>query len=149
MYGSTAMSSLWSQQLAVAVGAPGELAVAYYGSRDGGWTFDGFVSVSSDACSDSPTFRSVQTRAEAAIQPNRLSEPCEYVGVDFAPDGAVWASFARDTRRIDRSSSKYQGDGNFHYNSRRYRGVVVRVSGRVTCRVRTRRSPIRLRPAAS
>jgi hypothetical protein len=179
LYGSTAMSSLWSQQLAIdaegtlylswvdalddlphvaysrdrgqswsapirvsppgidmasisgiAVGAPGEVAVAYYGSRDGGWTFDGCVTVSADVFASEPAFQTVQTRPEDPIQPNRLSEPCEYVGVDFAPDGAVWASFSRDTRRIDRSLEKYQGDGNFHYNSRRYRGLAVRLARR-------------------
>jgi hypothetical protein len=177
MYGSTAMSALWSQQLAIdaedtlylswvdalddlpylacsrdrgqtwsepvsvaapeinmasisaiAVDAPGRVAIAYYGSRDGGWSFDGCLAVTDDAFARAPSFCSVQTCPEAPIQPNRLSEPCEYVGVDFAPDGSVWASFTRDTRRVDRSSEQIQGDGNFHYNSRRYRGVIVHVA---------------------
>jgi hypothetical protein len=176
-YGSTAMSSLWSQQLAIdsegtlylswvdalddlpylawsrdrgqswsapvcvsspkvnlasicgiAVGAPGEIAIAYYGSRDAGWTFDGCVTVSADVFAREPSFRTVHTQPDSPIQANRLSEPCEYVGVDFAPDGSVWASFARDTRRIDHSDAKIQGDGNFHYDSRRYRGVVVKIA---------------------
>ena len=172
--GSTAMSSLWSQQLAadaegtlylswvdalddhpylaisrdrgqhwnaprclapdgvdmasisgIAVLGVGKVAIACYGSRDAGWSFDGFVTVTRDALAATPCRQSVQTSPEQPLQPNRLSEPCEYVGVAFAPDGSLCVSFARDTRVVDRSSEQRQADGNFHYNGTRFLGVVL------------------------
>jgi hypothetical protein len=176
LYGSTAMSSLWSQQLAIdtegtlylswvsarddlpylsisrdgakswseplcvaapgvnmacisaiVVDRPGQVAIAYYASRDGGETFDGMLSVSHDVHEPSPSWISVQTSPEAPIQPNRISEPIEFVGVSFAPDGSVWAAFARDTAIFDESSAERQCDGNFRYNGDRFKAVVLRL----------------------
>jgi len=175
-YGSTAMSALWSQQLAldehesfylgwidalddlpyvsvsrdrgvtwsepvcvsppeiemasigaIAVGRPGEVAVAYYASRDGGESFDACVSVTRDVFAGIPSVRTAYVSPSKPLQPNRLSEPIELVGVAFAPDGRVWASFARDNHVLDLKSEARQCDGNFKYNGTRFTSVVVRI----------------------
>ncbi len=176
LYGSTGMSAIWSQQLAIdederfylswvdarddlpylsisndrgktwnkplmisapgvnmasisaiAVRNPGEVVISYYGSRDGGWSFDGFITLSRNALDADPIFHSAQTCTEAPIQYNRLGEPCEFTGAVFTPDGTAWASFSRDTCVIDDSSGERQCDGNFEYNGTRFYAVIAKL----------------------
>ncbi len=172
LYGSTAISSLWSQQLAlsddgslhlawvdgrdemlylsssdddgltwserrplaapevnmactasIASGPEGCLAVSYYGSSDGGWTFDGHVTIITDG-----SLQHARTDGPA-LQPNGISEPTEYTGCAIDDNGVVWASFARDHAVVDRRSPAVQADGNFDYDGgERFSGVVLRVA---------------------
>lgn len=173
LYGPTAISSLWSQQLAlgsdgalhlawvdardelvhltssrdggiswsdrrcisapdldmtctssIATGPDGMVAVSYYGSDDGGWSFDGHVVIADD--DPEVPLRHARTTGRP-LQPNGISEPIEYTGCDIDDRGVVWASFARDHATIDPRSPAVQADGTFDYDGTdRFTGVVLR-----------------------
>jgi hypothetical protein len=91
---------------AIAVKAPGTVAIAYFGSTDGK-KFDGYLAESSNALDAAPVFWSTTV--------NDPSEPLfangfdnnygaslsggdldEFVQVKYAPDGDVWASFLKE-----------------------------------------------------
>lgn len=78
-------------------------------SRNGGWTFDGFMTLCRNSLESELFFFSTQTSPMVPIQYNRLAEPCEFIG-------AALASFARDICIIDESSDAIQCDGDFDYN---------------------------------
>jgi hypothetical protein len=112
-------------QVALAVGVPGQVAVAYVGSGDQngddggsslfhtGGPHHGYLTMTDDVFAATPVFRSVQVdSARAALLPygfpagrvppglaNTSTTPsrADYIGVDVAPDGAPWAVFFKDT----------------------------------------------------
>jgi hypothetical protein len=91
---------------AIAVKAPGTVAIAYFGSTDG-QRFDGYLAESTDALDPAPVFASTTV--------NDPSEPLfadgfdndyaaslsggdldEFIQVKYAPDGDVWVSFLKE-----------------------------------------------------
>jgi hypothetical protein len=90
------------------VKAPGTLAIAYYGSEDGGATYNGYVAESLDALAPEPTFTGVRLNPldapplfEAGFDIGYREvltggDLVEIIQVKYAPDGDVWASFSRD-----------------------------------------------------
>jgi hypothetical protein len=86
----------------VAVRAPGQVALGYYGQQKGQPTFDGYITETADALASQPTFYSaivndpkaplLASSTTAAPGPGYL----DYNGVDIAPDGTAWASFVGD-----------------------------------------------------
>ena len=113
---------------AIAVRAPGHVAVAYWGTTNSDMTrsqWDGYVAESTDVLSPDPTFRSavVQTTPGVHTLPNGVGEPIEEAGVDFAPDGSVWTGFVEDTCR--QVLPLYNCDATFEYTSTRYHGLVA------------------------
>jgi hypothetical protein len=92
----------------IAVKAPGTIALAYYGSEDGGSTYSAYASESLDALSTTPSF--VGARLNPPTGEPLFAEGfdigysevfsggdlVEMVRVAYAPDGDIWTSFAKD-----------------------------------------------------
>ncbi|HEX5659022.1 MAG TPA: sialidase family protein [Polyangiales bacterium] len=92
----------------VAVKAPGTIALAYYGSEDGGATYNAYASESLDALSATPTFHGA--RLNSPSEEPLFAEGfdvgygmilsggdlMEIVRVEYAPNGDIWTSFAKD-----------------------------------------------------
>jgi hypothetical protein len=87
---------------------PGVLAVAFYGSDDGGQTYNAYVAETEDAFDPAPTFWG--SRLNSPQDPPLFSEGfdlgyrdvltggdlVEIIQVRYAPDGDLWASFSKD-----------------------------------------------------
>jgi hypothetical protein len=93
---------------AIAVKAPGTVAIAYLGSADG-TKFDGYVAETTRAFDASPTFWSAAVSDPAdPLYPDGFvsgydlsyfdngGDGVEFVQVKYAPSGDVWASFVKD-----------------------------------------------------
>ncbi len=93
---------------AVAVKAPGTIAIAYLGSADG-TKFDGYIAETTDAFDPSPTFWSAPVSEPAdplypdgfvsGYDPSYFSnggDGVEFVQVKYAPSGDIWASFVKN-----------------------------------------------------
>jgi hypothetical protein len=93
---------------AVAVKAPGTIAVAYLGSSDGK-VFDGYIAESTNALEATPTFWSAAVSPAgdplypfgfaSGYDPSYFSnggDGVEFVQVKYAPSGDIWASFVKD-----------------------------------------------------
>ena len=102
----------WTSKPTLAVRAPGEIAIAYWGSDKAestgdGWLgkdgrpYDGYITVCRDVRAPGPTFVSARARdGSAALLPEGESAMSsgEYIGApSFAPDGSVWAGFLSQT----------------------------------------------------
>ncbi len=93
---------------AVAVKEPGTIAVAYYGSTDGGLTYNGYLAESSDALGAEPTFWSATVNDPAdplfsygfesgySLYYFNTGDGHEFVQVKYSPDGDVWGAFVRN-----------------------------------------------------
>jgi hypothetical protein len=112
---------------AIAVDKPGRVAIAYFGTRDGA-TYDGFLTTTDQALKPDPEFQSMQVSPHDVLQPNGVAEPTEYLGVGFDPHGTPWASYPRDTCRIDPASPATQCDSELTYTNERFDGVVARLA---------------------
>jgi hypothetical protein len=110
----------------VDVAEPGHIALAYYGSTDKK-VFDGYVAESADALAAAPTFTTAAVSPGRPLMPNSVGEPIESAGIDFAPDGTVWASFARDRCIVwyPDDTTKAECDASLDYNIARYTLVVA------------------------
>jgi hypothetical protein len=92
----------------IAVKAPGTLALAYYGSEDGGLTYNAYASESLDALSAAPTFHGARLNSPSEeplfaegfdigySEILSFGDLVEMVRVAYAPNGDIWASFAKD-----------------------------------------------------
>ena len=102
----------WTSKPTPAVRAPGEIALAFWGSDKAeatgdGWLnkdgrpYDGYLSVCRDLRAAEPRFVSARARyGDAALLPDGESAMSsgEYIGApSFAPDGSVWAGFLSET----------------------------------------------------
>ena len=94
--------------VAVAVKAPGTVAIAYLGTADG-TKFDGYIAETTDAFDPAPTFWSSAVSYSAdPLYPsgfvsgydgsyfNNGGDGVEFVQVKYAPSGDIWASFVKD-----------------------------------------------------
>ncbi len=93
---------------AIAVKEPGTIAVAYYGSKDDGLTYDGYVAESTDALGDEPTFWSATVNDPAdplygfgfesgySLYYFNTGDGHEFVQVKYAPNGDIWAAFVKN-----------------------------------------------------
>lgn len=93
---------------AIAVKEPGTIAVAYYGSPDGGMTFNGYVAESTDALEAEPTFWSATANDPADplfsngfesgyhVYYFNTGDGVEFVQVKYAPNGDIWAAFVKN-----------------------------------------------------
>ncbi len=120
---------------AIAVREPGHVAVVYWGTRDSDTatsTWDGFVADTHDGLDANPTWTSTQLDQASPTMPNGIGEPIEEAGIDFAPDGSVWAAFTKDT--CTPTAQPVPGvpalscDGDFQYSNTRYLSVVAHLS---------------------
>jgi hypothetical protein len=92
----------------IAVKAPGVLALAYYGSEDGGLTYNAYASESLDGLSTVPSFRGARLNPPAGeplfaegfdIGYSEIlsgGDLVEMVRVAYAPNGDIWTSFTKD-----------------------------------------------------
>ncbi|MEY2931839.1 MAG: hypothetical protein RL033_2588 [Pseudomonadota bacterium] len=92
----------------VAIKAAGTIALAYYGSEDGGRTYSAYASESLDALSTAPSFVGVRLNPPAGeplfsegfdigySEVFSRGDLVEMVRVAYAPNGDIWASFAKD-----------------------------------------------------
>ena len=92
----------------IAVKRPGTLAIAYYGSTAGiAGPFNGYMAETTTALASAPTFRSAIVNDPAVpLSPETFDvgygrlfsggELHEIVRPVYAPNGDIWASFARD-----------------------------------------------------
>lgn len=90
------------------VKAPGTIALAYYGSDDGGTTYNAYVSESLDALSATPAFQGARLNPPSGeplfadgfdlgySELLSMGDLLEIVRVAYAPNGDIWASFAKD-----------------------------------------------------
>ena len=75
---------------------------------------------------------STQLDQASPTMPNGIGEPIEEAGIDFAPDGSVWAAFTKDT--CTPTAQPVPGvpalscDGDFQYSNTRYLSVVAHLS---------------------
>jgi len=92
---------------AVNLDSKGRLAIAYYGSSDGGFSYDGYVTESNNPLDSTPAFRQVMVNPpDAPLFPRNFDAGYiftlfggnlyEYLQVKSAPNGDLWASFVRD-----------------------------------------------------
>lgn len=83
-------------QWALAVRAPGQVAVAYLTARTGGG-WNGSVTLSHDALAAHPVFvsSSVHGGRQALVTSPQTAKD-DYIDVDVAPDGSAWGSFYAD-----------------------------------------------------
>jgi hypothetical protein len=91
-----------------AVKKPGTLAIAYYGSGVGEeGPFDGYMAETTNALDAAPAFQSVRVNDPSKpLSPEQFDvgygrlfnggDLHEIVKPEFAPNGDIWASFARD-----------------------------------------------------
>ncbi|MDB4972221.1 MAG: hypothetical protein JWN48_562 [Myxococcaceae bacterium] len=111
----------WSTPLAVAppgvthtvladaaIKAPGTIALAYYGSEDGGSTYNAYASESVDALAATPTFAGARLNSPSGeplfaqgfdmgySEVLTGGDLVEMVRVAYAPDGDIWTSFVKD-----------------------------------------------------
>jgi hypothetical protein len=79
----------------VAVGAPGHVAVSYYGQRPDQTAFDGYLTETLGAFDAEPVFWSGQLNDPSRPLLRSTTYPLfnDYNGVDIAPDGTAWAGF--------------------------------------------------------
>jgi hypothetical protein len=122
---------------AAAVKEPGVVAIAYYGSKDG-VTLDGYVAESHNALDPAATFRSIAVNDPAEpLNTNgfesgyqvyyfNTGDGVEFVQVKYAPDGDIWASFARNMCPGGPDAGACAWDYAAHANSM-FQGVVGRI----------------------
>jgi hypothetical protein len=121
---------------AVGVRAPGEIAIAYFGSADDK-VFHGYISETANAFDAAPVFWSAAVNDPSdPLYANGFAsgydgsyfsnggDGIEFVQVRYAPSGDVWASFVKDMcpRGTDRCAWDYAG----HANSR-FQGAAGRL----------------------
>ena len=84
------------------VGAPGKIAVAYYGTgaeKDKGAFWNGYMLSGVNVLSSRPTFFSASVNDPKhplkvdACGPQRCGRVLDFIDVEIAPDGAPWATF--------------------------------------------------------
>jgi hypothetical protein len=121
----------------VAVKAPGTIAIAYYGSEDG-TRFDGYMAESLDALAPAPHFSSARVSDPSdPLFPEgydvgyvRLfsgGDLHEIVKVEYAPNGDIWAAFAKDMcPGLGAATDNCTWDMAAHTNSH-YQGAVGRL----------------------
>jgi hypothetical protein len=145
---STDKGETWSKPVAInapeakhvvfgsmATRAPGTLAVAYYGSRDGK-SYQGYIAESSNALDAKPTFWTVPINdGGKPLFGNTFDigyagvlsggDLVEIVQVRYAPNGDIWAAFVEDMCPGQGSSGTCNWDLTKHAKSP-YQGVVGR-----------------------
>ncbi|HEX4477820.1 MAG TPA: sialidase family protein [Polyangiaceae bacterium] len=120
----------------VAAKKAGVVAVAYYGSTDGGVTFDGYVAETTNAFAAAPLFTSVTVDDPAdplyrrGFETGYLglftgSDLNEIIEVRYGADGDLWASFVKDMCTSG-DASACSWDASAHANSI-FQGVVGRM----------------------
>jgi hypothetical protein len=122
---------------AIAVKAPGTVAIAYLGSADG-TKFDGYVAETTNAFDASPTFWSSAVSApDDPLYPDGFvsgydlsyfdngGDGVEFVQVKYAPSGDVWASFVKDMCKNPTNSCRSLSEA-----TRRRRGPETRIGRR-------------------
>ncbi len=90
---------------AIAVKAPGTVAIAYYGSSDGK-QYDGYIAESLDVTAAQPLFWSAPANDPAdplftagfdtGYAEGTTGDLVEFVQVKYAPSGDIWASFVKE-----------------------------------------------------
>ena len=128
----------------VTVGKPGSVAIAYYGSENSPWehscdgnskcadkdwnktTWNGYMTVTKDALSNSPTFFSASVNAKndplmrGHCGPGRCQLAFDFIDVVIAPNGRTFASFIDGCDEVCRKT---------HSPSNGNAGVVARLDG--------------------
>lgn len=82
-------------QWQVAVGAAGQVALAYLATRQGvGW--DGYITITGDVLRSDPVFYGSMINAANAPMVSAGGAGDDFIDVDIAPDGSAWAAFYAD-----------------------------------------------------
>jgi hypothetical protein len=86
------------RRTAIAATGTGHVAIAYLGSRDGGASFNGYITETHHALGRRPLFWSASVNAPhrplvSGSRPQTFGDRLFFVSAAFGPDGVPWAAF--------------------------------------------------------
>jgi hypothetical protein len=111
-----AARSITLGQSAVAVGAPGQVAVSYLAAAQSGTGSDGYITVTHDALKadgtpnpDAVFYAATVNSPDRQLVTQGKGGADDYIAVDVGPDGTPWASFYSDC--LQNADGTYQDPG--------------------------------------